>query len=126
MLFSTVISSPRDNLLPEQTLDLANIYLDNARKAVDPYIALVLCHDTEVSLSQVKKVAKRLKVQAIRKKIATAYDHLAKVLESHEHHDEAQSFFKKAEELWYVRRTNRGGSLVTLLHLIACIHGLLP
>ncbi|KAK3805159.1 MAG: hypothetical protein J3Q66DRAFT_407839 [Benniella sp.] len=51
------------------------------RKAVDHYVALVICHDTEVSLSQVKKVVKRLKVQAIRNKIATTYDHLAR--ESH-------------------------------------------
>jgi hypothetical protein len=68
MLFSAIISSPRDSLLPEQALELANIYLDNARKATDPYITLVLCHDTEVSLSQAKKVSKRFKIQDMRKR----------------------------------------------------------
>jgi hypothetical protein len=40
MLFGGIISSPRDSLLPEQALKLANVYLDNARETDDPYIAL--------------------------------------------------------------------------------------
>jgi hypothetical protein len=102
MLFGAVISSPRDTLSPTQTLELANIYLDNAHKVTDPYLTLVLCHDTELALSQAKKISKRFKVQVIRKGIAKAYDNLARLLDSHDYPDEAQSFFKKADELGYV------------------------
>jgi len=117
MLFGTIISSPRERLLPEQGLELASIYLDNARKATDPYIALMLCHDTEVSLSQAKKVSKHLKVRAVREGIATAYDKLARVLDSHDHREEAQSFYKKAEELGYVEEQGLSYQPSDRLHL---------
>ena len=88
--------------MPEQALELANVYLDNAHKVTDPNIALTLCHDTEVSLSQAKKASEHFKVQVVQEGIATAYENLAKLLESHDHYEEAQSFYKKAEELEYV------------------------
>jgi len=96
MLFGSIISSPRDILSPMQALELANVYLENAFKAKDPFIALALGHDTEVSLSQAKKASKGIEVQAIRKGIATAYDNLGRLLDRHDHHDEAQAFYKKA------------------------------
>jgi hypothetical protein len=99
MLFGGIISSPRDNLLPLQALELANIYLENACRTSDPYVVLVLCHDTEVSLSQAKKASKRLEVQAVREGVATAYGKLSRLLESHGRRDEAQAFHKKAEKL---------------------------
>jgi hypothetical protein len=119
MLFGTIISSQRDILTPTQALELANIYLDNARKVTDPYIALTLCHDTEVSLSQAKKASKRFKVQVVREGIVTAYEKLARLLDSHDHHEEAQSFYKKAEELGYVGEQS---PLVTFIHLNFWIH----
>jgi len=103
MLFGGIISSPRDSLLPEQALKLANTYLDNARETDDPYVALVLCHDTEVSLSQAKKSSKRLEVQVVRQGVATAYDKLGKLLDKHGRHNEAQAFLKKAVKIGYVR-----------------------
>jgi len=99
MLFGGVISSPRDSLLPEQALKLANIYLDNARKTDDLYIAMVLCHDTEVSLSLARRASKRLKVQDVREEIAVAYVKLGRLLHKRERPDEADAFRKKAEKL---------------------------
>jgi len=99
MVFGSVISSPRANLSPHQILDLANTYLDNARRTTDLNIALVLCHDTEVSLSQVKRVTKHVDDKVIRDGIATVYLGLAGFLESQGHRVEAQTFFKKSEKL---------------------------
>jgi hypothetical protein len=99
MLFGTIISSQRDILTPMQTLELAKIYLDNARKSTDPYITLALCHDTEVTLSQVVRGSKRLKVPVVREGIATAYVQLGWLLKSRRLHDEADAFYRKAEKL---------------------------
>jgi len=99
MLFGTIIPSQRDILTPMQTLELANIYLDNARKTTDPYIALVLYHDTEVSLSAAVRGSKRLKVPVVREGIATAYVQLGWLLKSRRLHEEADAFYKKAEKL---------------------------
>lgn len=99
MLFGGIISSPRDSLLPEQALKLANIYLDNACKTDDPYIALVLCHDTEVSLSQAKRASKRLKVQDVSEGVAYAYVELGKLLDTRGRSDEAQACYKKGEKI---------------------------
>jgi hypothetical protein len=95
MLWS-IISSPRASLTLQQALDLANVYLENARKAVDPDIALVLCHDTEVSLSQVKRAAKHTNDANTREKIATIHIELGRVLDTQERSNEAQAFYKKS------------------------------
>ena len=58
MLFGNIVSSPRDVLSPTQALELANAYLEKASKANDPYIALILYHDTEISLSQAPSALK--------------------------------------------------------------------
>ncbi|KAK3807695.1 MAG: WD40-repeat-containing domain protein [Benniella sp.] len=78
------------------SLELANIYLDHAEKAQDPDIALVLCHDAEVSLFQAKRAAKHGDDLAVRQGIATAYIELGRALELRGHRNEAQAIFKKA------------------------------
>ena len=98
MVFGSVISSPRGSLSLQQALDLANIYLENARNTLDPKIALVLCHDTEVSLSHVKKVAKHVEDKAVREGIATAYVQLGELLHEQGHQNEALTFYKKSEK----------------------------
>lgn len=99
MLFGGIVSSPRDSLSPLQALELANVYLENAIKAKDPYVALVFCHDTEVSLSLAKKNSKRNGIQAVRKGIANTYIGLGKQLDSRGRHREATVSYKKAEKL---------------------------
>jgi hypothetical protein len=98
MVFGSIISSPRGSLSLLQVLDLANIYLENARKTPDPNIALVLCHDTEVSLSHVKKAAKTTGDKVMREGIATIYIGLGDLLNNQGHRDEAQAFYKKSEK----------------------------
>jgi len=99
MLFSSIVSSPRGSLSPLKTLELANIYLETAFNAIDSDIALVLCHDTEVSLLQAKKSVKHDKNPTVTEGIATAYIGLGKLLESRGHDIGAQASFKKAEKL---------------------------
>lgn len=99
MVFGGIVSSPRGSLSSQQALDLANIYLENATKTTDQDIALVLCHDTEVSLSQAKKAVKQAEAQTMIQGIATAYIGLGKLLESLNHASEAQASFKRAEKL---------------------------
>ncbi|KAK3810920.1 MAG: WD40-repeat-containing domain protein [Benniella sp.] len=96
MVLWSIISSPRASLSLQQVLDLANVYLENARKAVDPNIALVLCHDTEVSLSQVKKAAKHTNDTNMREDIASIYIDLGDFLETQGRKNEAQAFYKKS------------------------------
>jgi len=102
MVFGSIVSSPRGSLSPEQVLELANVYLENAFKANDPDITLVLCHDTEVSLSQAKKAAKHVGNQTVIGRIAAAYVGLGKLLATRGHVSGAQASFKKAEKLGYV------------------------
>ncbi|KAI8362472.1 hypothetical protein B0O80DRAFT_421982 [Mortierella sp. GBAus27b] len=98
MVFGSIISSPRGNLSFSQVLGLASIYLENARIAVDRDIALVLCHDTEVSLNLVKRAAKNTEDKAVRAGIATVYIGLGDLLTNQGHQEEAQAFFKKSEK----------------------------
>ena len=98
MVFSNIVSSPLGNLSLQHALELANIYLENIPKVQHPDIALVLCHDTEVALSQAKKAAKRIEDQAMRRQIAIAYIGLGRELENRGHSGEAQASYKKAEK----------------------------
>jgi hypothetical protein len=99
MVFGSVIPSTLGSLSPQQALDLANVYLESAYNASDPDIALVLCHETEVSLFQAKKAAKRAKNQMADEGIARAYIDLGELLEKHGHGSESQAIFKKGEKL---------------------------
>jgi hypothetical protein len=98
MAFGSIISSPRGHLSLQQTLDLANLYLENAFKSTDPDITLVLCHDAEVSLAHVKKAAKNNEDKSMRERIATVYTSLGELLHSKDHQEEAQAFYKKSEK----------------------------
>lgn len=99
MIFGSVISSPRADLTFQQALDLANVYLENASKAQDPVIALVLCHDTEISLQHARKATKSAEDQAKQDGVATAYTGLGNLLERQGHRSEAQAMHKKAKKL---------------------------
>jgi hypothetical protein len=97
-MWFSIVSSPRGSLSPQQTLELANVYLENAFDAKDPDIALVLCHDTEVALYQAKKSAKHDKNPGVTKGVATAYIGLGKLLESRQVSG-VEAIFKKAKTL---------------------------
>ncbi|KAG0001291.1 hypothetical protein BGZ65_003620, partial [Modicella reniformis] len=120
-MFGSVISSPRDALTPFKVLELANVYLQSALRTNDPDIALVLCHDAEVSLSQVKRVAKKaishpvhVEGQTLRKEIGAAYIGLGQILKSQGHQGWAEAFYKNAEKLGVNVQENQG-------QLVPCI-----
>jgi hypothetical protein len=98
MVFGSVISSPRGSLSLQKALDLANLYLENARKSTDPEIILVLCHDTEVSLSQAKRAAKQTEDKSMDDMIATVYLGLGGLLDNQGRQVEAKAFHKKSEK----------------------------
>jgi len=75
------------------------VYLDNAYNADDSDITMVLCHDTEVSLSQAKKAVKRTEEQYVIEEIAIAYMDLGNLLKSQGHPNEAKVSYKKAGKL---------------------------
>ncbi|KAF9985482.1 hypothetical protein BGZ65_010710 [Modicella reniformis] len=93
-----IVSSPRSTLPPSQILQLALVYLNNA-KSQDSDLALVLCHDTEVALKQAKRNAKSNVDQTLREEVANAYIELGMVLHNRGHSNEAQVSYKKAEKL---------------------------
>ncbi|KAK3819619.1 MAG: WD40-repeat-containing domain protein [Benniella sp.] len=109
MVFGTIISSPRASLSLQQVLRLANVYLENARQETDETIALVLCHDAEVSLSQVKRVAKHTKDKDMREGIASIYDGLGDLLDNQGCGSEAQAFYNKSAK-WSHRVPGSGQS----------------
>lgn len=106
MKFGGIVTSPRGALSPLQALELARLYLENACKANDPDIALVLCHDTEMSLSQAKRAAKNAEDHPVRKAIGAVYIDLGKLLHSRGHGGEAQVSYKKAGKLGYVHENH--------------------
>ncbi|KAK3823293.1 MAG: WD40-repeat-containing domain protein [Benniella sp.] len=90
----SVVVLPR-NLSAQQRLNLANVYLENAHRAKDLDITLVLCHDAEESLLQAREATKN---QFPLDGIATVYIALEKLLEERGCDSMAKAFRKKAEE----------------------------
>jgi len=99
MVFGNVVSSQRGHLSPQQSLNLANIYLECAGKAQDTDIALALCQHTEVSLFQAKKAVKHADDQTMRRGFGTAYIGFGRVLDKQGRISEAKTIDKKAEKL---------------------------
>ncbi|KAF9344557.1 hypothetical protein BGX34_005551, partial [Mortierella sp. NVP85] len=95
---------------PQQFLNLANLYLEQAFSTSDPGIALELCRNAKDSLSKAKKTVKNGHNQAVVEGIANAYIGLGKFLESCGHADGAKAIFKKAEKLGMVAQTLGGAS----------------
>ncbi|KAG0316229.1 hypothetical protein BGZ99_007002 [Dissophora globulifera] len=110
-------SSSHGTLSPQQTLELANLHLEDARKTKDPEIALVLCNDAEAALSRIKKAAKKtlktplsVEDQTLRHRVATAYLEHGNLLEGLNHIEMARVSYEKAEKLGLVLRTNQSPS----------------
>ncbi|KAF9346729.1 hypothetical protein BGX34_003689, partial [Mortierella sp. NVP85] len=99
MVFGSVISSPRGNLSIQQALELSTIYMEQAVRAQDVDIALVFCHDTEVSLHQARRAAKQAHDQTMRHEIAIGYIRLGRMLAIRGYFGEAKAIYKKAEKL---------------------------
>lgn len=100
MVFTGIVSSPRANISLQKALELANVYLENAINATDSELTLVFCHDTEVTLSQAKRIVNNNSDdKTLREGIATAYVNLGQLLHTRGHFREAQASYKKAERM---------------------------
>jgi hypothetical protein len=98
----SIVSSTRGSLSPQKALKLANMYLESADNVDDDEIALVLCHDTEISLKEAKKAVRRVEDQYLIQEIADVYVQLGDHLNSRGHPDEAKVSYQKAGKLGYV------------------------
>ncbi|KAG0234727.1 hypothetical protein BGX31_004466 [Mortierella sp. GBA43] len=105
MVFRSIVPSHLGSLSPQQSLQLTYVYLECASKTKNHDIALVLCHDAEVTLSQARNGTKKPPLlpkdtgdQAVRRGIAAAYIDLGKLLANRGYSNEAQASYKKAEK----------------------------
>ncbi|KAG0216685.1 hypothetical protein BGX31_000525, partial [Mortierella sp. GBA43] len=105
MVFSNIVPSHLGTLSLQQALDLTNVYLENAYKAKDSKVAMVLCHNAEVALSQAKKADKKYTAhpgdtwyESMREGVAMAYIDLGKYLDGRGYPSEAIALCKKAEK----------------------------
>ncbi|KAK3828314.1 MAG: hypothetical protein J3Q66DRAFT_394610 [Benniella sp.] len=99
MVFSGIVSSPRGTLSSSQAMELARVCLEDANQIKGAKIPLVLCHATEVSLSQAKRTAKHADDPTLKDGIVNAYIGLGKLLHDRGRHVDAQASFKKAQKL---------------------------
>ncbi|KAF9356722.1 hypothetical protein BGX34_009783 [Mortierella sp. NVP85] len=104
MLSRSIVPVPKNALSLHQALELTNLYLENAYKTADDDIALLLCHDAELALFQVKSANKKIHVpgdtnyQVLRDGVAAAYVDLGKLLERKGYLEVAHVIWKKAEK----------------------------
>ncbi|KAF9352632.1 hypothetical protein BGX34_012059, partial [Mortierella sp. NVP85] len=88
---------PKSALSPSHVVKLCNIYLENATRIAgkndEHDIALALCHNAEVALSQAKSPNKKY---PLRDEIAAAYTNLSKLLDQLGHQVESRVFLNKA------------------------------
>ncbi|KAK3807684.1 MAG: WD40-repeat-containing domain protein [Benniella sp.] len=97
-LFDSIAPSPRGDLSLQQSLELANIYLEGANRAKDADITLVLCHEAEIALTQAGKRTRHVEDPVLREEIAGAYISLGQVLNGQGHAKEAEASYKTAEK----------------------------
>lgn len=86
-------------------MELAGLYLENARRTTDHGTVLLLCHDTNSALSHVKRAAESAPKYAydhdLRLGIAEAYLELGKLHDDLGQAEGAQASYKIAEEFGY-------------------------
>ncbi|KAG0224038.1 hypothetical protein BGX31_008229, partial [Mortierella sp. GBA43] len=109
MVFRNIVPSHLSALSLQQSLDLTNMYLANAYSTKDNDLALVLCHDAEIALSQAKTAskeypahAKDTRYQMLREGVAAAFIDLGKLMDRQGYQEKARTICKKAEK-WGVQ-----------------------
>ncbi|KAI8345079.1 hypothetical protein B0O80DRAFT_431879 [Mortierella sp. GBAus27b] len=95
-MFGIIARSPRDLSL-HQRLEVTLAHLDNARNATDPTVALVFCHETEMSLYKLQSTTRFIANQKpIYMEIKKIYIGLGEVLDAHGHSGVAQAYYKES------------------------------
>lgn len=107
MGINSITSHFRGNLSTVQTLDLANIHLDNAHQTTDRALASVLCDDADSALTYVRRVAKWMPKysgdKALQERIGAAFVKLGHLQDKLGDKVKSQASYKKAGKLGYVR-----------------------
>ncbi|KAG0286965.1 hypothetical protein BGZ98_004865, partial [Dissophora globulifera] len=105
---------------PQKELELAEIYLEIARKTKDAKIASMICEDAEAALSRMRKsVKKTLKSplsaedQALRDGFLNACIEHAKLVEGLGYNEMAEVSYKRAEKWGHMRSTSDSTSAVS-------------
>ncbi|KAG0211331.1 hypothetical protein BGX31_001697, partial [Mortierella sp. GBA43] len=105
MVFHNIVPSHLSTLSLQQALELTHVYLENAYRTKDPDVAMVLCRDAEIALSQAKRATKKhpanpndTMYQSLRDGVATAYIDLGRYLDRRGYQSEATNICKKAEK----------------------------
>jgi len=100
MLSSSIVPLPKSALPSQQVLRLSNIYLADAARVVDNNndhdIALMLCHNAEVTLSQVTN--KKAGYKAVLGEVIAAYNNLSNLLKQLGYTAESQKLLNKTEK----------------------------
>ncbi|KAG0213905.1 hypothetical protein BGX31_001183 [Mortierella sp. GBA43] len=105
MFSRCIIPAPKAVLLPCQVLELTTILLDGANKTTDHDVLLVLCHQAEAALSRIKRRIKKIAAstdsrdQALRKRIASTYCELGRLMDTRHCREEAEALYLKARKL---------------------------
>jgi hypothetical protein len=104
-MFRSGASSLRNHLSPQQSLELANLYLENAHRTKDPEIVLEWCSVTEAELFRTKGASKKALSppmqddnRALREGMATALSNLGKLQDSLGQSEKAQASYRRAEQ----------------------------
>ncbi|KAG0248285.1 hypothetical protein BG011_000251, partial [Mortierella polycephala] len=104
-MLSCIFPSSRSSLSPQKALELANIHLENARKANDPDLKLAMCIDVEAALHRMKRAVRKSLVpptsvedETLCNGIFTVYLERGKLLDDMGYSDEAQASISKAEK----------------------------
>ncbi|KAG0019776.1 hypothetical protein BGZ80_005277, partial [Entomortierella chlamydospora] len=103
-MFRNLFSSPTSRLPLEDALELANKYLENARKENDPVKALRLCNDANSVIKDAEKIYAKngVKGRALHDGIANVYHEHAKLLDTLGYRGMAQKSHSKADKWGYV------------------------
>ncbi|KAF9353765.1 hypothetical protein BGX34_011392 [Mortierella sp. NVP85] len=100
MLHSSIVPLPKGALPSQQALRLSNIYLENAAKVVDNVndhdIALMLCHNTEVTLAQLTN--KKTGYKTVLVEVVAAYNNLSNLLKRLGYTAESQKLLNKTDK----------------------------
>ncbi|KAG0003031.1 hypothetical protein BGZ79_001829 [Entomortierella chlamydospora] len=109
-MFRKVFSSPSRDLPLNNTLELANEQIENARNASTPEKARWICNDAKTTIKDAGIIFTNRRVggQTLNEDIADAYHKLGKVQEELGQHSEAQKSFKKATKWGYIEAYHCG------------------
>ncbi|KAF9363943.1 hypothetical protein BGX34_002958 [Mortierella sp. NVP85] len=102
----TSIASTLESLSSQKALRLANVYLEKAYGESDPEIVQELCRETELSLTQAKRIAKCDNDQVMMDEIGATFIKLSQLLKEQGCVHEADAIRKKGEKLVKVSRPN--------------------